>query len=242
MIGSDLRGNVGVVTVDRHERRNALDVEHCRALRTTVIALLAQGVRALVVTGSGTTFCAGADLDGVHGEEFREALYGALHALTTAQVPVLAAVNGPAVGAGTQLALACDLRVVAPDAFFSVPTATNGLAVDPWTVRRLALLAGGGAARAMLLGCDRIDASLALQRGLADRIGDTAAALAWADEITHLAPLSLRYSKLALDTLFEPPEWEPELDKRFELVWASEDAAEGRQARVERRQPRFHGR
>ncbi len=78
------------------------------------------------------------------------------HRLATLPIPVIAAVNGPAIGAGTQLAIACDLRVAGPTARFAVPTAKLGLAVDPWSVRRLASLAGGGSARAMLLGVDTL--------------------------------------------------------------------------------------
>ncbi|MEV4604054.1 enoyl-CoA hydratase-related protein [Amycolatopsis sp. NPDC049253] len=204
--------------IDRHERRNALDVEHLDDLRAAVEDVGPQ-VRALVITGRGTSFCAGADLRGVHGDGFRTALYAALHSITA--LPVLAAVNGPAIDAGTQLAIACDLRVAAPSAVFAVPTARNGLVVDPWTVRRLALLAGGGAARAMLLGCDRLDAPLALARGLVDRLGDFDAAFEWAREIAGFSVSSLRYSKLALDTLFESP-WEATLDTEFEDSWPKE--------------------
>ncbi|WP_432848719.1 enoyl-CoA hydratase [Amycolatopsis sp. CA-161197] len=220
MITSEVRDDVGVVAIDRHERRNALDVEHLDELRAAVEDV-GPRVHALVITGRGTSFCAGADLRGVHGDGFRTALYAALHSITALPVPVLAAVNGPAIGAGTQLAIACDLRVAAPSAVFAVPTARNGLVVDPWTVRRLALLAGGGAARTMLLGCDRLDASLAHARGLVDRLGDLDEAFEWAREIAGFSPSSLRYSKLALDTLFEGP-WETTLDTEFEDSWPKE--------------------
>ncbi|MEU4669284.1 enoyl-CoA hydratase-related protein [Amycolatopsis sp. NPDC023774] len=220
MITSEVRDDVGIVAIDRHERRNALDVEHLDDLRKAVEDV-GPRVRALVITGRGTSFCAGADLRGVHGDGFRTALYAALHSITTLPIPVLAAVNGPAIGAGTQLAIACDLRVAAPAAVFAVPTARNGLVVDPWTVRRLALLAGGGASRAMLLGCDRLDASLAHVRGLVDRLGDFDAALEWAREIAGFSASSVRYSKLALDTLFEGP-WEATLDTEFEDSWPKE--------------------
>ncbi|MEV8607003.1 enoyl-CoA hydratase [Amycolatopsis sp. NPDC051373] len=221
MITTEVRGEVGVIALDRHERRNALDVEHCVDLRKAVLDL-GPRVRALVITGRGTSFCAGADLGGVYGDGFRTALYGALRSITALPVPVLAAVNGPAIGAGTQLAIACDLRVAAPSAVFAVPTARNGLVVDPWTVRRLALLAGGGAARAMLLGGDRLDAGLAFHRGLVDRLGDLDAALEWAAEIAEFAPSSLKYSKQALDTLFEGAPWDSTLDTAFEESWPQE--------------------
>ncbi|MET7929250.1 enoyl-CoA hydratase [Streptomyces sp. NPDC005349] len=248
MITAELHDGVGTVTLRRAERRNALDLDHCRAMTAHADELLAEGARVLVLTGEGSVFCAGADLDHAHDDEFRTALYDTLHHVHGLPVPVIAAVNGPAVGAGTQLALAADLRVAAPTAFFSVPTAGNGLAVDPWTVRRLALLAGGGPARALLLGCERLDAQRAHGVGLADSVGTLDDALAWAARIAALAPLSLRYSKHALNALFEEPVGpeqsvrEALLEKEFAACWASEDVAEARQARQERRTPQFRGR
>lgn len=241
MISTGWDGTVGLIALDRHERRNALDLEHCRGLAAAVAEQVEQGARALVLTGEGSTFCAGADLDGVYGDEFRDALYTALRSVLDAPVPVLAAINGPAVGAGAQLSLAADLRVAGPEAYFAVPTARNGLAVDPWTVRRLSLLAGGGPARALLLAGERLAATTAHERGLVDRIGSHADAVSWAREIAELAPLSLRYAKLALNSLdTEVPD--ADLERAYDACWASEDAAEASGARAERRAPRFHGR
>ncbi len=245
MITQQQDAGVAVIRIDRHERRNALDIEHCLRLRYAVGEAAAGGARAIVVTGAGSTFCAGADLTAVYGPEFREALYSMLAAVARVPVPVIAAVNGPAIGAGTQLAIACDLRVAAPPATFAVPTARNGLAVDPWTIRRLGVLAGGDTARALLIGCETLDAAAACRRGLADRAGDLADAVAWAGELAALAPLTLAYTKQALAVLFENAGGtggEAELDRAFEAVWASEDLAEGQRARAERRPPRFQGR
>jgi enoyl-CoA hydratase len=242
MINVEMPGDVGLIQLDRHERRNALDVEHCDALREAVDKAVSEGARALVVTGAGTSFCSGADFGGVYGDGFRDALYGALHSITNAPVPVIAAINGPAIGAGTQLAIACDLRVADKDAVFAVPTARMGLSVDPWTIRRLALLAGGGAARALLLGCDQLGAEQAHGRGLADRLGDLSDALAWAEQIAALAPLTLSYSKQALAAVLEPDIQDPELVAAFDACWHSEDFAEGQRARTEKRRPQFRGR
>lgn len=241
-------GEVGVVEIDRPERRNALDVDHCRALADAVEKTVAGGARALVVTGAGTSFCAGADLDGVHGASFLDALYSALTAIVDAPVPVVAAVNGPAIGAGTQLAIACDLRVAVDGAKFGVPTARIGLAVDPWTITRLAAVAGGGCARAMLLGGELITAQLAHSRGLVDRLGDLDAALGWAAEIATFAPLTLAYSKRAANvaagsTIADDLNSSADvLAAAYAAVWVSDDAAEGARARAERRPPRFEGR
>ena len=223
-----------MIEIDRHERRNALDAAHCHALRD---AVQTEGARAIVITGAGSSFCSGADLGAAYDAAFRDALYAMIAAVTEAPVPVLAAVNGPAIGAGTQLALACDLRIAAEEATFAIPTARLGIAVNPWTIRRLALLSGTGTAQAMLVGGEALDAARALQCGLASRLGDRGAALAWARELAELAPLSLAYAKKALNH-----EEASDLIKDFEACWASDDAAEGQRARAEKRPPRFRGR
>ena len=196
MISRHRDGGVAVIEIDRHERRNALDAAHCHALRD---AVQTEGARAIVITGAGSSFCSGADLGAAYDAAFRDALYAMIAAVTEAPVPVLAAVNGPAIGAGTQLALACDLRIAAEEATFAIPTARLGIAVNPWTIRRLALLSGTGTAQAMLIGGEALDAARALQCGLASRLGDRGAALAWARELAELAPLSLAYAKKALN-------------------------------------------
>ena len=242
MILSEVRGRVGVVTIDRHERRNALDLEHVEDLRDAVDTLVSEGVRSMVITGAGSSFCSGADLGGVYGPGFRDALYVTLDAISSAPMPVIAAVNGPAIGAGTQVAIACDLRVAAPSAKFAIPTARNGLAVDPWTIRRLALIAGGGAARAILLGCEQFDDRRAYDRGLVDRLGSVHDAMEWAEDLATAAPLTLAYSKRVLESMFEPRPWAEDLDDDFAAVWESEDVEEGVRARLEKRKPDFQGR
>jgi enoyl-CoA hydratase len=241
VITMSVADGVGLIELDRQERRNALDVEQCRRIAEAVPAVVADGARAIVVTGAGSSFCSGADFGEVYTDGFRAALYRALHAVADAPVPVVAAVNGPAIGAGTQLAIAADLRVGAPTAVFGVPTARIGLAVDPWTIRRLAQLAGGGTARSLLLACEQVPVELAHARGLVDRLGDRSVALALAADIATMAPLTLRYNKLVLDRV-DLAVGDPELDAAFERCWSSSDLREGQQARTERRAPVFTGR
>ncbi len=124
---------------------------------------------------------------------------------------------------------------------FAIPTAKLGLAVDPWTIRRLAQLAGEGRARALLLACDDLDAGGALACGLADRAGDLDAALALARRMADLAPLTLAYNKRVLNSLAESAVDEDELLAAFEGCWSSADLAEGRLARTEKRAPAFRG-
>jgi len=242
MIHSRTLDDVTLLTIDRPDRRNALDLDHCVALHRAVDDAVAAGARVLVITGEGTAFCSGADLGGVYGEAFRGALYGMLGAITSAPVPVVAAVNGPAIGAGTQLAIAADLRIAGPTARFGVPTAKLGLAVDFWTVRRLALLAGGGPARALLLACDELDLDAAERAGLVQRRGGLDDALAWAAQLAGLAPLTHAYNKLALERALEADTPDDATLAAFERCWASDDFVEGRTAGAERRPPRFRGR
>ncbi|WP_370614732.1 enoyl-CoA hydratase [Mumia sp. Pv 4-285] len=242
MIDVTRDGAVTTVELRRPERRNALDLDTCTALRDAVVAATADGTRAIVVTGEGTSFCAGADLTGVYGDAFIEALYGMLQTLTAAEVPIIAAVNGPAIGAGTQLALACDLRVAAPTAKFGVPTARNGMAVDAWTIRTLAAVAGAGTAKALMLGADMLDAETAYARGLVDRLGDLEAATAWAHEIATFAPLTLAYNKLVLSSDPSDPDATARIAKGFDACWGSDDVREAATARTEKRAPLFRGR
>src|SRR5512145_12386 len=141
------------MTIDRVDRRNAVD--HA-ALDSLAAALDGCGddVRAVVLTGAGGHFCAGADLQGVEDTSFTELLRSVLDRLRLAPFVTIAAADGAALGAGTQLAVACDLRVATPQASFGIPAGRLGLAVDRWTVDRLADLAGAGPARAMLLAAE----------------------------------------------------------------------------------------
>jgi enoyl-CoA hydratase len=234
-------GPVTILELNRPDRRNALDLTQCRAITAAVTDEVAAGVRVLVVTGRGTAFCSGADLGGVYGQEFLEALYGMLHGLTRLPVPVIAAVNGPAIGAGTQLALASDLRVADETAKFAVPTPRNAMAVDAWTIRALAAIAGGGVARRLMIAAETIDRDEALHCGLADRAGDLDTAIAWAHEIAELAPLSLAHNKRVLSAMIDTTH-DPDIDASFAACWASDDVREYAAARAENRPPVYRGR
>ncbi len=228
MIRSDASGaSITVITLDKPARRNALDADGCTALADAVLAAVSAEARVVVVTGAGGHFCAGADLTGVHDDRFAGALRHLLDTLVTVPVPIIAAVSGAALGAGTQLAVACDLRVAAPDARFGIPAAKLGLMVDHWTVQRLALLAGGGPARAMLLAADELDGAAAHRLGLVQRIGDLGGALAWAEAIATLAPLTIAGHKLALNRLEAGLGEHPEVAAAFRRAWDSVDLAEG---------------
>ncbi len=242
MIHREDRGPVALLTIDRVERRNALDHQALEQLLDAHAGTA--GARAVVLTGAGGHFCAGADLGGVEDTGFTDLLRRVLTALRDDPRPMIAAVDGAALGAGAQLAVACDLRVATPAARFGVPAARLGLMVDHWTIQRLSLLAGAGPTRAMLLGAETYGGEDAERLGFVQRVGDLDAALGWADEIAALAPLTLAGSKLALNRLEMPVGRgdDPDVHDAWARAWASEDLQEGMAAFRERRRPVFHGR
>ena len=241
MIHAETRGAVTLFTLDRPERRNALDLDHCRQLASLVRGAPAAGARVVVVTGAGPHFCAGADLTGVEDDAFIGALHDALDALATVPIPTIAAVHGAALGGGTQVAIACDLRVAAADARFGIPAAKLGLMVDHRTVQRLALMAGYGPARAMLVAAEEYDGEAAHRIGLVQRLGDLEAAMGWASDISQLAPLTMAGHKIGLN-LLESSAGGAAYDAAFRRAWTSEDHRDAMAARTEKRAPRFEGR
>ncbi|MGQ0433490.1 MAG: enoyl-CoA hydratase [Microthrixaceae bacterium] len=242
MIHLEDRGAVALITIDRPERRNALDHEALEQLLDAHAR--SSAARVVVLTGAGGHFCAGADLSGVEDGSFTDLLRALLAALRDDPRPLLAAVDGAALGAGTQLAVACDLRVATVGARFGIPAAKLGLMVDHWTVQRLSLLAGAGPTRAMLLGAEIYGGEDAARFGFVQRVGTLDDALGWADEIAALAPLTLAGLKLALNRLEMPVGRgdDPEVHAAWDAAWRSSDLQEGIDAFRNRRRPVFHGR
>ena len=262
MLRWERRGAVGLAVIDRPERRNALDAELCRRLHDELLA--DRGLRAVVITGAGSAFCAGADLarraaetapagaDGgrlEHGgnDTVRPALERLLDSIVDYPAPVIGAVNGPALGAGMQLAVACDLRVVAPTAVFGIPAAKLGIVLSAVNVERLVRLVGQPTARELLLAARVLSADEACAVGLVQRTADDAlaAALAWAEELATLAPLSIAAHKRALNLIAGAARLDDpartELAEREARAFASRDLQEGLASFAEKRTPQFTG-
>jgi enoyl-CoA hydratase len=154
---------------------------------------------------------------------------------------VIAAIDGPALGAGAQLAMATDLRVATPTSALGIPAAKLGLVVDHWTIRRLASEFSPPIARSMLIAAQTYTAQQLHATGGIHRLGGLDDAVAWAHELSRLAPLTIAGHKLGL----ERSSVEPDVDDLFEAArsaaWASADAEEGRTAFLAKRPPTFTG-
>ena len=239
-------GHVRLLTIDRPKRRNALNHETLEQLQAAVAGAVERSVdghrtRALVLTGTGGHFCAGADLSGVEDAGFVKLLNAVLAGFREAPFPTIAAIEGAALGAGTQLAVACDLRTAAADATFGIPAAKLGLMVDQWTVRRLASFAGQGTARAMLLAAHTYTGAEAFGFGLVQRQGGTDAGLEWADTIVKLAPLTIAGHKVGLNETESLPGPSDAYGEAFARAWASADLQEGLAGFRDRRPAAFRG-
>lgn len=234
------------ITIDRPQRRNAVDVPTLAALSETIDALDPTTDRVVVLSGSPPAFCAGADLTGVTSEEFHDHLSRVLRAMAGASIPIIAAVDGPALGAGTQLVAVCDLRIASRSSVFGIPAARLGLAVDQWTVDRVVDEFGMGLARSMLIAAEQVDATVAYSAGVVHRLGESGAivhdAHVWAEEIAQLAPLSIRTHREMLRATTRGSTTDVDTAALRDEVWASADANEGRAAFLEKRPARFTGR
>ncbi|MBB1247261.1 enoyl-CoA hydratase/isomerase family protein, partial [Streptomyces durbertensis] len=172
--GLDLRCEDGVATLTLRNpaKRNAMTTEMWRRLPETLDGLASDGdVRALVLTGWGETFCAGADISSLRDSMAPQRLaVAAEEALAAFPRPTLAVVRGHCVGGGCQLAAACDLRFAAEDALFGVTPARLGIPYPAAATARLARLAGASTAKYLLYSAELINAERALRVGLVDEV------------------------------------------------------------------------
>ena len=259
----DIIDRVAVITLNRPEARNALSDALTGALRRQIHDRGRDAaVGALLVTGAGKAFCAGGDMKGMGGRAANTApttpderfetmrarhheIAGALRAL---RKPSIAALPGPAAGAGLAIALACDLRVAARSAFVSTGYARIGLSGDYGIAWLLTRAVGPGRARELMLLGDRIDMARAEQLGLVNRVFDDevlhAEALALARQLAHGPAVAQRYIKDNLDEALDI-DHATAIDHEAERLLratGSDDHKEAVTAFVEKREPVFRGR
>lgn len=260
-IKTEIEGNVLVVTLDREEARNALNAE----MREALIEVWQdygrnEDLRVAILTGTGDkSFCAGADLKEV-GEYYRSMtpierrehgeLNPGLGALTRnfdPRKPVIAAINGPCLAGGLELALACDIRIAAEHAVFGLPEVRRGILPGAGGTQRLPRCIPVGVAMEMILSGAPIDADAALRWGLVSHVVEADKLLEEALRIAGLiaanGPLAVRAARDAVyQGLALPLDQALRLEQfQAEPLRLSEDAKEGVQAFVEKRAPKFTG-
>ena len=176
-----IEDRVALITVNDPERRNAVTAEISSALRAAVAAAEADpSVHAVVVTGAGKAFCAGADLTalGAATEDGLRSIYDGFLAVANCSLPTIAAVNGAAVGAGLNLALAADVRIAGPAAMFDPRFLKLGIHPGGGATWMLQRAVGPQVARASLLFGMRFDAEAAVRYGLALKVAEDPVAAA----------------------------------------------------------------
>ena len=250
------RGAVRIVTIHRPERLNALNSATVQALHAAADdAAAADSVRVLVLTGAGPkAFVAGADiaemaeLSPSQARDFALRGQRMMRRLETLPKPVIAMVNGFALGGGLELAMSCHLRIAADSARVGQPEINLGLIPGFGGTQRLLRLAGRAATLELCLAGAPLDAGRALQLGIVNRVAPAAEleaqTLALANQLAEAAPLALRG---ILDCINTGGECGIEEGLAFEaaqfgLVFSTDDMREGTSAFLAKRKPSFQGR
>ena len=256
MIGVEREGGTAIVTVDRPEAMNALDLEHLESLRDTLAELADdEAARVVVLTGGGEkAFIAGADikymqtLGVLDARRWGELGHACGNLLETMPKPTIAAINGYALGGGCELALACDLRLASTNARIGQPEIDLGILPGWGGSVRLARTTTLGFAKALIFTGRPVDAAEALAHGLVNAVYEPGElrekTLDLCRGLEAKSPLALAYAKEAVNLSLQGPhrsnlESEARL---FAMLFASEDQKEGMAAFAEKRPPEFRGR
>jgi enoyl-CoA hydratase/carnithine racemase len=252
--------HVARLTISNPAKRNALDHPILDAISEALAELAAEGeARCVILTGAHGVFSAGYEIgefaDNKLFQEEAERLVAhpftnAIEALESYPYPTLAALPGHTIGGGLELALACDLRVAAEDIKLGMPPAKLSLVYSHTGLRRFIDAIGAPRTRELFLLASYIDADMALQWGLVNRVAPAgeleALALQLAEEMAGHAPLSQAGNKRAIAALLRargrlPEEVERELIELRRASFASQDMREGMSAFAEKRAPRWLG-
>jgi enoyl-CoA hydratase len=243
------KGNVAIASIDRPKALNALNSEVLNDLNTLVDTVNADPeIRVLILTGSGEkAFVAGADigemssLTKAEGEAFGKKGNDVFRKLETLPIPVIAAVNGYALGGGCELSMACDIRIASDTAVFGQPETGLGITPGFGGTQRLARLIGPGMAKQLIYSARNIKADEALRIGLVNAVYPAeelmAAAEKLAETIARNAPIAVRACKQAINEGLEQPMDEAIVleEKLFGSCFETEDQKEGMGAFLEKR-------
>lgn len=242
-------GHVATLTLNQPGRHNALGAEQLAALLRVLDGVRNdESIRVLVVTGAGEkTFCAGAALDELGGDELTEnAFQGTTARIAALPIPTLCAVNGNVFGGGVELALACDFRIGVEGARMQVPAAAIGLCYPLEGIRRFLEVLGPQVARRLLVAAETFEGEAMREIGFLDRVVPRselqAEAKALAEHIAGLAPLAVQAMKQVLRQATTDQVDAEAASALARRCLASADLQEGLKAKAEKRSPAFGGR
>ena len=255
-------GRIWRITIDRPDARNAISEPMLGELGTALADAAADpDVRMVLLRGSGDHFCAGADLGelddatgGPGGFRYERAFEEVLASIADHPVPVMAVIQGAALGAGCQIAVACDLAIAATDAKIGIPSSRLGIVINFENVQRLVLSVGPKRAAEILFTGQAVSGEMAAAWGLVNEAvaaeGLTARAEELAERVAAGAPLSVRGSKRGIRAVLQKLSIDRETEgyrvADFDMMaadaFSSADLKEGVRAFRERRKPEFEGR
>lgn len=251
-IKTNIQDGIAIVTISRPKALNALNsetldelVKVCNWVKTD------SKIRGMIITGEGKAFVAGADIVQMKpykseaGRDYAGYAQSVFNMIEAIEKPVIAAVNGYALGGGCEIALSCDLRIASDKAVFGQPEVTLGIIPCFGGTQRLPRLIGSGRAKEMIFTGKKISAAQALEFGLVNKVVDSeslmAEALEMMNEILKVSPIGVKYAKLAINKgmdmdIMNAIEFEKDL---VGLAFATEDKEEGMAAFLEKRKPEF---
>ena len=244
-------GNIGIITLNRPAALNAMNTETVNEMRQLLAEINEdENIRCLILTGEGRAFCAGGDINEesetrvITGYKFSRNCAEVLDTIEHFRTPVIAAINGYALGGGLEFALACDIRIASKKAFLGSPEIS--LAVIPgWGgTQRLPRLIPVSKAKQLMFTGDKVSAEEAYRIGLVDEVSEPEElmkdAMEMAEKIAHWGPLAMKYLKIAVTDGIEC-----DLQRGLQIeaalfaqLYGTEDQQEAMHAFLEKRPPK----